>query len=495
VRSLGKLSQSAFVFSAAEVVNRLINLIAMMIASRHYGVAEFGRLGVALALTAILTIMTRFIAPASLTRELCLRPDERVPVLANYLWQRLAVMLVSTGLLAVAIAVSQPERLGLYVCCYLYLYGIETVITSRGGIIAQERFREASISSVAHSLLIFAAAYVPVRVGWPLEMMVAALATVQVLALGIVLGLSSLHGYPLKGMLRQPVNWGDMWLDLKRNRALWLAGLFIAGYARLNVVFCQFLQGDYEAGLFTAGQRLFLGLGLVASVYQQTTYPRMVRDVADRKQTGDYMELSGRLLVVTGQFLALLTTLGGVGLMAAIWGREFGASSQAARILVWALTFNFVSLASYNILVAEHRFRTLMWVTLAGLVVNIGANAGLVSAFGAVGAASATVLTEAFVLAGMLLALARYGRTLTLASVVVRSSVVSAAAVALGSGLTRLGAPPTVVLLLGTAAFLAGVRATRIIRRRDLVDVYRRLMPEPKAAPSASPVDLPRGSH
>lgn len=478
MRRLASLTNSAFLFGSAETINRLINLVAMMIASRHYGVAEFGRLGAAIALTGILTVLTNFIAAASLTRDLCQRPERKVTILTSYLWHRLIVMVASGALLALGFLLAEPKLLALNLFCYLYLYGIQTVMSARAGLMAQERFGEASVSSVTHSLLILTGAYMPVRFGLPLEMMALALAAAQVVSLAVVLILSGLHGYPLREMLRQRIDWPYILSDLKRNIPLWLALVFISAYCRLNAVLCQAIRGDYETGLFTAAHRLFLGFGLIISVYQQVTYPRMVRDVASEEPTARYMEGSGRVVVTIAQFIALVTTLCGVRLMAALWGREFGASGGVVQILIWALALSFTNFILLNVLVARGRLTTLMWVTFTGLCFSIVANIPMIIRFGAAGAAATAILTEAVVLGGMLVALRQYRRACPLLSAIVRSLVAAGAAVFAAIGARQAGVAELTTLAMGPLLYFAGVWVLRVIRRRDLADIFRRLMPE-----------------
>lgn len=478
MKRLAGLANSAFSFSGAEAINRLINLVAMMIVSRHYGVVEFGRFGAALALAAILTVLAKLIPVASLTRDLCQREEQRAAIMVNYLCQRLVVILGTTALLAIGSRLARPDQMALSVFCYLYLDGIQTVIGSRAGLMAQERFGEAGISSVTHSLLILAGAYIPVRLNLSLEITAASLAAAQALALLVVLGLSAFHGYSPMKMLRQRVDWSYMWSTLKENIPLWLALASIAGYSRINALLCQALRGNHETGLFTAAQRLFLGFGLLAAVYQQVTYPRMVRQVDSAERTGNYLESSGRVLVVVAQFVAVLTTLGGVGLMRGIWGRGFGAGGIVVQVLIWALTFAFASYVYSNILVAEGRTKTLLWITLVALCFNIPANMALIWVFGAVGAALTAILTEVLVLGGLLLALARYGRTRAVLWAIVRSSALAAAIVAAGLGAGGAGVPQVVTAPLGAMFYLGGAWIIGVLRRPDLGDTFRRLMPE-----------------
>jgi len=486
------LARSAFGFSAAEVLNRLINLVTMMIASRHYGVAEFGRFGAAFALTGILAVFTCFIAPANLTRDLCQRPNERLAILVSYLWQRLFVMIGSSAFLVLVLSYGDPRQMALALFCYLFLYNLQTVMNARSGLMSQELFHLAALSSVVHSVLILLGAYVPVRLGLSLEMMTASLAASQVIALGFVLLLSAAHGYPLRQMARQRIDWAYMAWDLKRNLPLWLALSSIAGYSRINVVLCQALQGDYETGLFTAAQRFFLGFSLIAAIYQQVTYPRMVRDVEDAERTGAYMESSGRLLMVAGQLVAVLATLGGMGLMAAIWGRGFGASATATQVLIWALGVSFMNQVFSNILIAEGRPTMFMWITMAALAVNVAANLALIAPLGAVGASAASVMTEASVLAGMLWSLRAYHRTWAVLSATARSTAAAATVIIAARWAGLHGVPALVTVPAGSLLYLAAAWLTGVIPRHHLADVFRRLMPEPQAAADA-PVEQLNG--
>jgi O-antigen/teichoic acid export membrane protein len=95
--------------------------------------------------------------------------------------------------------------------------------------------------------------------------------------------------------------------------------------------------------------------------------------------------------------------------VALLFGPTYAPSAAAACILLPAATFMFLSNFGETALACVNRWGTIVVVSTLALVVNVALNLGLIPRFGFVGAAWATLVTEALYFLGGAVALRGYG--------------------------------------------------------------------------------------
>jgi O-antigen/teichoic acid export membrane protein len=183
---------------------------------------------------------------------------------------------------------------------------------------------------------------------------------------------------------------------LKEAAPFWFAGLFTLGYARGDVVLLQLLSSDVEVGAYRSVGQLVDVAKQLPVFLMLALFPQLARAAARASSE----------LVALENFLLALLLAGGLlvgGILAAasgplvgvLFGPDFARGIPALRLLAPALPLQFVNCGMLHFFVARDRGG--LNVTFAGavLVANVAANLLLDGRAGAVGAASATLVTEA----------------------------------------------------------------------------------------------------
>ena len=180
------------------------------------------------------------------------------------------------------------------------------------------------------------------------------------------------------------------------------AGIVLSAlYFRIDIFLIERWSGIDAAGAYNAAFRIVDAMRLLPAAVLAVFLPALVR--ARSRET--LLRVSLGLAAAGAAAAAALVPLSG-WLLPAIYGPPFAAAVPAFRLLLVAFPLMALNYALTTQLVAWNRHRAFALLCAAALVVNVGANARLIPALSIVGAAWATLLTEVFLTAGCLVALA-----------------------------------------------------------------------------------------
>jgi len=199
-----------------------------------------------------------------------------------------------------------------------------------------------------------------------------------------------------------------------------IAGLCQQTYFYVDNLFIRAIVGEAELGPYNVAVRV-MSYGIMIAVYASlAALPWLTREHA-----------AGRLAAATEHLVQPLVALAalGVGLLwpwceelLALFGAEFAAAAGSLRFLLCAALAVYVGAGAMSAIVAAGRSRTLLWIAVLGLAVNLAGNAWLVPRQGARGAAVATLATEVTVALAGALVVAHVGGARRAAAVDPRSA-------------------------------------------------------------------------
>lgn len=175
---------------------------------------------------------------------------------------------------------------------------------------------------------------------------------------------------------------------------LTLAGLAVILYMRVDVVMLEHMAGMHEVGIYSVATRLseiwyFLPMIIVASVS-----PAIIK--AHSYNSLQYLSKLRQLYFVmawlaVGTSLPLSLFSGQV--VNILFGNEFSEAGPVLAIHLWASIAVFLGVASSQFLLIEQLQKISFNRTLIGLICNIFLNLILIPSHGAIGAATATVIS------------------------------------------------------------------------------------------------------
>jgi O-antigen/teichoic acid export membrane protein/glycosyltransferase involved in cell wall biosynthesis/O-antigen ligase len=173
-------------------------------------------------------------------------------------------------------------------------------------------------------------------------------------------------------------------------------------YYRLDVPLLAILRGSTQVATYTAAYRILDVVTLLPGAAAVMALPLM-SGIAERNErhlavfVTQYLEIAA----ACGLLIALLIALFGNPLLAFLYAGKYAASSSTLTVLGWVGAATFVTNVFAPLAIVLDRQRAFLTVAGAGLVVNVAINLALIPAWGPLGAATATLLTE-FVIIGPL---------------------------------------------------------------------------------------------
>jgi O-antigen/teichoic acid export membrane protein len=164
----------------------------------------------------------------------------------------------------------------------------------------------------------------------------------------------------------------------------------------VDVLLLGVLAPRAQVGVYSAGYRLVLFVNTIATILASVLIPRMSRA---GRTAGELSDLVGRTFRLAG-VVGLGMAVGGASLagsaMSLLFGDEYASGGPVLAVLMVGAGFIMVSSTLGGIAIAVDRSRRYAQIMWAGVVLNLAVNLVAIPRFGILGAAWATMTTEAF---------------------------------------------------------------------------------------------------
>lgn len=402
----GRIIRGGMVRGGAHLASTLLALLGIALVTRHLGVVDFGRFQTVLSLiTVVGTVTDAGMATLGL-REYAQRfGEDRDRLMQALLGLRIALTLVGVAIAAViAAAVGYDWDLVLGTALAglgLALTVVQTTLTislaagMRNVALAFVDVLRQMLTVVGYVLLVVLGAGVVAFLGVTVPVGVVVVLVAVLLARGHV---------PLRPSLRLEA-WGRL---LRASMAFALATAVGTIYLYTAQILTAALTTPRETGLFSASFRVFVVVATVPGLLIGVAFPllsRAARDDRDRLAYAVQRLLDTTIILGLGAALGLV--IGAPAVIDVMAGSGFAGAVPAVRIQGATLVATFVLAPIGFALLSLHAHRGILLANGVALVVMLAAVTLIASALGAEGAAIATVIGEASLAAGYLLALRR----------------------------------------------------------------------------------------
>ena len=175
-----------------------------------------------------------------------------------------------------------------------------------------------------------------------------------------------------------------------------LSGFAVMVYMRIDQIMLGQMLNDKAVGIYSAAVRIseswyFIPVAIVGSVF-----PALL----DAKKTSEafYIDRFQKLydaLVIIALVVAIPVTFLAHQIVEVLFGHEYIEAGTILSIHIWTAVFVFLGFASGRWLLAENRQLLVFQRAFLGMVVNIALNYIWIPQYGGVGAAVATLLSQA----------------------------------------------------------------------------------------------------
>ena len=458
--------------SAARIGAKLIGLPLVIVLARFLGPEEFGQWAFILSLVVILSTLADGGFQTLTVRDLAPSPGKARPYYLKSLSARLVLsILASAGLIAWGLIFGGGQT-----PWWLYLFGAALLfpdaITRAGQAVltARERMDLTSglslIQAAGTTLLVGGV----ILLGCGLKGSLISLLAINLAAAGLITLV--LRPY-LLNQEPEPRSAGRLFIHAFPYGLLALLNIL---YFRVDVIMLTGLRGAVAAGEYSAALRLFEAGLILPAALGGALFPVMARQLATGEMNGLLVSYKQavRLLVIVGLPAAVAATFYSVWVMGLFFGPAYAGSGGILMLLGWSWILFFINAPLGNLLAASNLMPKFVPFAAANTGLNIGLNFWLIPAYGAMGAAAATLACEVL---GLVIQLFFVRRILTfwppLGSLVARPALAGAGAFAFWlipgvrfwNPILSLAAGVVVYLIIVIAVKGATIEDWRLLRR------------------------------
>lgn len=199
---------------------------------------------------------------------------------------------------------------------------------------------------------------------------------------------------PALGSLRFSVHRG---IELIRDSwPLMFSGMAVIFYMKIDQIMIGQMIGDSELGIYSAAARLSEIWYFIPMIISASVFPRIVdAKRIDNNLYKDHLQSLYDLMVVFSIAVAIPMTFLSEPIIYLLYGEEYSKAGTILSVHIWASTFVFFGVASEKWFIIENKQVLSLLRTFLGATINVALNFWLIPSFGAVGAAYATVISQA----------------------------------------------------------------------------------------------------
>ncbi|MCL2504007.1 MAG: flippase [Coriobacteriia bacterium] len=474
----GALSRSVSLVGA-RVSTWVLAFIMTVIMPRYLGADGFGRFYTALSLTGVMSILVEFGLDSLVAREVARRKEEAGRYLLGAGIIKVVLWVVASIILGIVVRVigypAETQIATLILAISVLFTAIATLLIAI--LQANDRMRWIAVSTMLEKIIyvVFGVAVLVMGKG----VIAIAVVTLVSLVAATVLDFWWFSRLSEGNSLRL----GSKSVDVKELfiRALPFFSVLFFGaiYFRLDVVFLSLLASEKAVGIYGAAYRLFQTTYILPEAFLFSFFPLFSRLSPSK---GGGLEVAAQksfdILMLIGLPLAAGTCVLSRELIGTLYGaKEYADSIMIMQVLAVAIALMYANGVFVQLLIATDRQKRLAVTAGVAAALNVASNLVLISVFGALGAAMATVLTELLVivmnfsfLPPELRRRLRFGATVRIAL----SAAAMAGVLLLSKGLAKTlipGVPGFFVLLAlvvaGIATYFAAVLVLRAVPADD----------------------------
>lgn len=390
-RSDRLVARNFLALGSGEVAARLIAFGATIYIARTLGAASYGVLELA---AAIVLYFTR-VADAGFdlglgVREMASAPAEADELAASALTARTLVSLACVGLLGAVGLWVLPAPEGPVLAAYA-LTLLAVGLGARWIHVGRERTRLVAVARTIGELVMVVLVLAVVRAPEHLIRVPFAKLAGDLLAAAILLW--SLWRGGLR--LRPKLDLDRLRPLLRRAAPLVLSAFFGLMIYNADLIFIRLFGDRSDVGYYAAAYALISFLSNVGIAYALSLLPTLTRLTSRPDEQRDLYHAAHAQVVAVGLPIAVGGAMLAGPIIAVVFGGEYVPSGPALAVLLWSVPLALLRDLPVMALMSGGREGKILRLTGQAASLNLVLNLALVPSFGIVGAAVATVITEA----------------------------------------------------------------------------------------------------
>lgn len=220
------------------------------------------------------------------------------------------------------------------------------------------------------------------------------------------------------------ISFGRLKRTLRDSWPLIFSGIAITVYMRVDQLMISSMSGNAELGLYSAVVRLTEAFCLIPLAFIQSTFPKLIR-LKEEGEQEFYSALQNLYNKVSlmGYASVLFVFLFSKELLGILYGDTYVKAAPIFSLLIWSVVFMTLGTARGSFMVTMNLTGLYLKTVAIASIINIALNYMLIPAYGAFGAAAATVVSYWFAVHGacfLFRPLRKTGNMLTKSLILVR---------------------------------------------------------------------------
>jgi O-antigen/teichoic acid export membrane protein len=392
------IAKNFMALSLAQIISTGLSLVLVILITRFLGDVGYGKLGFAMSLAAVLTILTPLGLNQLLIREVARHKDSAAKYLGNTLVIEFLLSVVAFAFIALAVSVM---RLAPDVAVVLYIAGGCNILAIFSGTVkcvfrAYEKMEYDALLTSIKSLVTVAASAVVLLLGYGLVAVMLAYLAAAALDLVITTGIT------LKRFVRPQLEMDYAFWKHMIPPALPFAALSLTGviYGQIDIIILKDMRGDAMVGWYNAAFVLASTFSVIPSILSSAIFPVLSRfHVSSQESLRFTVQKSTKYLMILGLPIAAGIALLAAPIISLVYGADFSPAVPALRILALYIPLIFLNSTLGVMLTSVDKQRLRLFCYLASTLARVGLLLLLVSRLSLTGAAIAIVASEAMLFA------------------------------------------------------------------------------------------------
>ncbi|WP_296804209.1 flippase [uncultured Methanobrevibacter sp.] len=392
----------------SQIISGICGFIWTILIARYLGVNDYGILGFAISLTAILAITVDFGISTHIIRHVATDYDSAPKYLGNVIPLKLLFSIGTMFLTLIILILLKSNELTIIITLLFMIEGIikSFIVLLNGSFQAFEEGKYQGIGNTLMNLILLAFILISIYTDLGIFGITISYLTANLIAL-----IYTYHAFN-KNITKPKFEFDKSFCKKIIIISLPFAATSIlySIYYSIDVVMLNQLVGDYATGIYNATYKLISILTLFYSVYAAVVYPVMSKMFKnDKKLLIITFEKSIKYLMLIIIPLTIAIMFYSTDIIQLIYGQEYNIAAAPLSILIWTISLLFVNGVCNMLLNASYKEVTITKIYAIAAVFNVVLNFFLIPYFSYNGAATATVLSDLLIMSIQLYVIYKLG--------------------------------------------------------------------------------------
>lgn len=377
----------------SQLISSICGFIWTILIARYLGVNDYGILGFATSIVAMMGVVLDLGITSYTIRQLATDRNSTAKYLGN-IYPLKSLLSIGTFFLLFIILISMRcDGFTIIITLLFMIEGIIQTMTNslNGTFQAYEKGKYQGIGNSLVNILLLILIMVSIFANFGIFGIVVSYIVAN--AIGFIYGYFALKKNIIKPKFEFDKSFCKTLILLSLPFAI--SGIFNTIYYSIDIVMLNNFAGDYATGLYNATYKLISILTLFYTMYTVVIYPVMSKFYKNDKMLMVIIyEKSIKYLMLVMIPLAIATMFYSSDVIQLIYGHEYDAASSILSILIWTVCLLFVNGAGNSLLNASHKEITITKIYAIAAIFNVVLNIIMIPYLSYIGAAITTVLSD-----------------------------------------------------------------------------------------------------